>query len=134
VGVEDLARPAVDLAAGDAGLDRLHRPPERLEDQPVILGELLGRVADDVRARHVGVASRPSVPRPDVDDDRLAGRNRPGAHLVADGALRPVRDDELVGGHVALREDLADPPLELLARQRLAADDEHRAVRPRLPE
>ena len=79
---------------GDAGADRGDRLVEGLLDEPVVLDELLGRLADDVGPRHVGVAGGVAVLRPEVDDDRLSRRDRPGAHLVADSALGAVGDDE----------------------------------------
>ncbi len=53
---------------------------ERVLREPPVLGQLLRRLdaARDERARHVGVAARDLVARPDVDDDRLArARSRP---------------------------------------------------------
>ena len=75
-------------APGDPGADRLERPVERLLAERVVPDDLLRRLADDERARHVRVARRLDVPRPEVDHDRLARADLPGAHVVADRALR----------------------------------------------
>ena len=55
-----------------------------------------------------------------------AGADRPGAHVVADGALRPGRDDELVGRRAVRGEGLRHRGLHPLDRQRLAV--EHQTV------
>ena len=126
---EQLARRAVELVAGRAAAHAGDRLVERLLDEPVVLDELLGRLAHAVRARHVGVAAGLAVLGPEVDDDRLAGRDRPGAHVVADGALAAVGDDQLVGRHVVGREHLADLLLDALARERLAVEHQHVTAR-----
>src|SRR5204863_92393 len=69
--VEELAREHVDVAARDARLHRLDRSLERFVNVLVVGGELLGRLADYERARHVGVAGRLPVARPEVEHDRL---------------------------------------------------------------
>ena len=71
-----------------------------------------GDVADDERASHVGEARRLGVARPEVDDDRLAGAQLPLAEVMADRRLRPVRDDEDVGGGAVLEERRRDRRLE----------------------
>src|SRR5262249_2586124 len=95
--LEELARADVDVAPRDAGLDRFEGVVERLPAEPVVLDELTGRLADHVGPGHVRKARRLAVTRPQVDDDRLAGHDPAGAHLVPDRALGTVRDDELVG-------------------------------------
>src|SRR6185312_11975599 len=51
--VEALAGQHVDVAAGDARLDRRERPLEDLVDQLVVRSELVGRLADDEGSGHV---------------------------------------------------------------------------------
>ena len=88
----------------------------------LVVDELLRRLADDEGARHVGEAAGLAVARPDVDDDRLTLGDPPVTPFVADRALRAVRDDGLVGDHVVLGEDLADPTLEPLGGERPALE------------
>src|SRR5256885_12157174 len=57
----------VDIAPGDARLDRGKRSLEHLADELVVLDELLGRLSDDEGPGHVGVAGRRSVARPEVE-------------------------------------------------------------------
>ena len=87
-----------------------------------------GRLADDVRPRHVGVALRLDVARPEVDHDRLARRDLSRPHVVPHRGLRAVRDDELVEGHAVPGEDLGYRRLDPLARERLAVHLQPRAV------
>ena len=63
-----------------------------------------------------------------------AGANRPGAHVVADRALRAGRDDELVGSRAVRGERLRHRGLHALDRQRLAVELEAVAVRGRTPQ
>ncbi len=101
--VEELADEPEDLGPRNAGADRFQRPVERLLAERVVADDVRGRLTDDVRPRHVRVALRLDVARPEVDHDRLARGDLPGSHVVADGRLRAVRDDELVEGHPVLR-------------------------------
>ena len=94
--LENVAGDAVNGLALDAGPDRLERAVERLAGEPVPLARLVGRLADDERARHVGVAARLLVEREEVGDHGLAGEDRAGALLVADRGLRAVADDDRV--------------------------------------
>ncbi len=126
---EQLARRAVELVARGAAAHAGDRLVERPLDEPVVLDELLGRLAHAVRAGHVGVAAGLAVLGPEVDDDRLAGRDRAGAHVVTDRALPAVGDDQLVGGHVMGREHFADLLLHALARERLAVEHQHVTAR-----
>ena len=80
------------------------------------------------------MTARLSILRPEVDDDRLSGRDRPRAHLVADSALAAVGDDHLVGDAAVRREDVADLLLDPLDRERLAVEHEHVAARVGVPE
>ena len=72
-GLEDLAasrrRPTAPVTPGRMSVDGAL---EGLLAEAVPLGELVGNVADDERARHVGAAGRLVVARPEVDHDRLA--------------------------------------------------------------
>ena len=54
--------------------------------------------------------------------------------MVADGRLRPVRDDEVVAARAVVDEHAADRRLDALARQRLAVELQALAVRSRLAE
>ena len=126
---EELARAAKERVPGRPRPHAGERVVERLLHEPVVLDELLGRLADAVRARHVRVTSGDAVLRPEVDHDRLAGRDRAKAHLVADGALAAVRHDHLVGDGVVRGEDVADRVLDPLGRERLAVEREHVAAR-----
>src|SRR5829696_4222108 len=83
--LEELADDTMDLRAADAGLDRLERAAERLPAEPLVLDQLLGRFADAKRPGHVGPAPRIRIAREQVDDDRLALRDRPVAGLVPHG-------------------------------------------------
>src|SRR5207247_2043032 len=60
-----------DVAALDAGADRLERPVERLLAETVELEHLVRGLTHDVGPRHVGVARGFGVLRPEVDHDRL---------------------------------------------------------------
>src|SRR5262245_55261934 len=51
--VEGLARDGEDFRSRRAGAHRLERAVERLLDEPLVVDELLRRLADAVRARHV---------------------------------------------------------------------------------
>ena len=112
------------LAAGDPGLDRRDRALERFLAEPVVLRQLLGHLADDEDARHVREAAGLAVAREKVEADRLTGGDRARAHVVADGRLGAVRDDELVGKGSVHGERLLHGRLEELAGERLAVDDE----------
>src|ERR671910_1232856 len=120
--VEDVAHPLEDLASGGPRLDVFERPVERRLDEPVVLDELLRRLADTERAGHVGVAAGLAVAREEVEHDRLAGRGRAGAEVVAERRLRAVGDDHLVGDEAMRVEDVGDPRLDELAGQRLSVD------------
>src|SRR5579864_7346716 len=122
---EDIAGDLHEVASVHAGFRRLGRPVERLLAQPVVLADLVGNISDDVGPRHVGVDGRLGVARPQVEDDWLAGRDHAGSHVVPDGALGAVRDDELVGDRAALDEDLLHLRLDRFARERLALVPEH---------
>src|SRR2546430_1302223 len=93
--VEELAGEHVNVPAGDARLDGGERALERLVDELVVGDELIGRLADDKGSRHVRVAGRRFVSRPEVEHDRLVRLDLARAHLVADRGLRAMRDDEL---------------------------------------
>src|SRR5436305_184846 len=122
--VEELAREHVDVAARDARLHRLDRSLERFVNVLVVGGELLGRLADHERARHVGVAGRLSVARPEVEHDRLVRLDLPGTHLVADRGLGAMGDDELVAEEVQVGEGLLDRHLDALAGEGLAVEEQ----------
>ena len=124
----DLARAVEDCATVGPVLDLGKRAVERLLRQPVPLAHVVRHVADDERARHVAEHERLVVTRPDVDHDRHPGLDRPRAHVVADGALRPGRDDEVVGGRAVRGERLRHRGLHALDRQRVAVDDKPLAV------
>src|SRR5919206_395182 len=130
VALEDLAGELEEVLAGRSGTDFGDRPVERLLHEPGVLDELVGRRADDGGARHVGVAAGRAVARGEVEDDRLVGRDRAGAEVVADGGLRAVRDDRILRGDAVGAEDALHRDLEPLARERLAleAEDAVRAV------
>src|SRR5204863_9444128 len=104
------------------------RAVERFLREAVVLAQLVRNVADAIRARHVRVARSLGVLRPEVDDDRLARADLAGAHVMADRALRAVRDDELLRRTAVLGEGVLDRELHALGGQRLAVDGE-RAVR-----
>ena len=53
---------------------------------------------------------------------------------MADGRLRPVRDDHVAPLDLVIGEDVLDGALEPLAGQRLAVDFEPGAVRLRTPQ
>src|SRR4051794_10144983 len=91
----DLARDVVDLATMRARTDGCARRLERLLCQPVPLGELAGDLADRERARHVRIARRLVVDRPDVDDDRRALTQGAGARVVTDSARGTRGDDDI---------------------------------------
>ena len=119
-GLERLARDPVQLAAVGPGAHGDERPLERLAGEPPVAGQLGVRLlaARHERARHVRPAAGAAVARPDVDDDALAGLDRAVARLVADGALRPVGDDDVVGEvTAALVADALHLLPDLLARQ-----------------
>ena len=108
------------------GPGRGDRAVERLLAELVPLEQLVGGRADDEHARHVGEAARVAVAREEVEADRLVGRDRAGAHVVADGRLRAVRDDELVREGAVGGERLLDRELDPLAGELLAV--EHQAA------
>jgi hypothetical protein len=77
LGLEAVARERPQVAPEHAGADGgdrlgLDRAHERLP-----CGDLRVRLADGERARDVGEAGGCAVLRPEVDDHRLAGRDRP---------------------------------------------------------
>src|SRR4051812_21985336 len=127
--VEELADRPVQLAARDSGLDPRHRQLERLRAQVLVADELRVGGADDEGPRHVRVAAGLAVAREEVEDDRLARRDRAVAHLVADRGLGAVRDDELLRGDAVRAERVLDGELQALAGQRLAVEHEARPVR-----
>ena len=83
--LEDLARAVEDRTAVRAVSDLGDRTVERLLAEAVPVAHVVGHVPDDERARHVAEHERLVVARPDVDDDRHAGPDRPGAHVMPDG-------------------------------------------------
>src|SRR5438270_866239 len=108
-----------------AGADLAEGAVKRLLDEPRELGELVRRRADDEGARHVRVAAGRPVARIEVEHDRLVGRDRPRARVVADGGLCSVRDDRIVGRDAVVAEDALDRGLQPLAGQRLAGEAKH---------
>src|SRR5438034_1292550 len=128
--LEDVTGEAVQVLAGNPGLDGRNRAVERLAAEPVVLAQLVGRLADHEGAGHVRVAAGLAVAREEVEADRLVRRDRAGAHVVADRRLGAVRDDELVREDPVLGEDLLDRELQALARERLAFDDEAAVLPP----
>ena len=104
------------------GLTSRDREVERLLRERVELAELGRRGADRERAGEVRVTGRVAVAREEVEDDRLAGRDRPGAAVVADRRLRAVRDDELLGSRAVLAERALDLELDPLGGERLAVE------------
>ena len=89
--LEELADGAVRLGARDAGPDGRVGEVERLAHERVVADELLRRLAEAERPRHVRVAPGGGIAREEVDDDRLVSADRPVAGLVADRRLRAVR-------------------------------------------
>src|SRR5438034_593998 len=55
--LEDVAGEAVQVLAGDAGLDGRNGAVERLAAELVVLDQLVGGLADDEGARHVRIAA-----------------------------------------------------------------------------
>src|SRR5262245_16531807 len=127
--VEALAGQHIDVAARDTWPHSFQRQLKHLVDEALVRRQLLGRLPDHERSGHVGVAGRRAVTRPEVQDDRLVRFDLAGSHLVADGRLGPVRDDELVAEEVEAREGLLDGVLHAFTGQRLAVEDE-RSVLP----
>src|SRR5438067_7819355 len=119
---EELARDLEERAPVDARLDGCDDAVERLLAQHVPLAQLIGDLADDVGARHVGVDAGLAVLREEIEGDRLARQDRAVAAFVTDRRLRTVRDDELVGVRTMLAEDALDLGLDALRRERLAAE------------
>src|SRR5262249_38217286 len=87
--LEVLAYEVEDLDSRHPRLRRLERLVERLLDERVVGHELLRGRADDERPRHVRVAGRLRILGPEVDHDRLVGRDLAVSELMADGRLRP---------------------------------------------
>ena len=127
--LEDVAREVEDGARVDAGPNLGDGLVESLLAEPMPLANVVGHVADDEGASHVRVDGGRVVAREDVDDERRVRRDRPGAHLVTDGALRAGRDDVLVGARVVGGEDdvhvrfhARDSELLAVEQQLVAAD------------
>ena len=78
------------------GPDGRVREVERLAHERVVADELLGRLAEAERPRHVRVAPGCGVAREEVDDDGLALADGALAGLVADRRLRAGRDEDEV--------------------------------------
>ena len=132
--VEDVAHLFVELPAVHARLDALGGRIERLLDEPIPLLELVGRLPDDVRARHVRVAPRRLVPREEIEDDRLVRCDLAGSLVVADRCLRTMGDDHVAAFDVVIGEDVLDHALQPFAGQRIAVDLEAGTVRLRTPQ
>jgi SAM-dependent methyltransferase len=130
---EDAAHELEERPAVDARLDGGGRAVERFLDETVPLPDFLARFADDVRARHVGVAARALVLRIEIEDDRLAGTDLPAARVVTDRRLRAVRDDHVAALDVEVGEHVLDHALEALRCERFAVELEPAAVRLRTP-
>ena len=90
--------------------DLAERAVERLLAEAVPLVELVARLAEDERARHVGVDAGLVVVREEVDHHRLVAQNLAEPGLVADRRLRAMRDDQLVGARAELEEAAAGSP------------------------
>ena len=120
--LEDVADELVEGAAVRAGLHFGGRAVECFLHEPVPLLHFAGRLTDDVRARHVGVAAGLLVLREQVENDGLVSVDLARAHVVADGGLRPMGDDHAARFDIVVGEDVLDRALEPLARQRLAVD------------
>src|SRR5437588_1857918 len=125
VALEDVAGDLEEVPPGRAGADLAEGAVERLLDEQRVLGELVRRCADDEGARHVRVAAGRPVARIQVEHDRLVGRDRTRARVVADGGLCSVRDDRIVGRDAVVAEDALDRGLQPLAGQRLAGEAKH---------
>ena len=98
---------------------------ERRLGQRVPLANLIRHRPRDDRAGHVGEAGGGIVARPEIEDDRVAELDRAVAHLVAGRALRPRRDDEVLGRAAVLGEDAPHRRLDPLDRERLTVEPEH---------
>ena len=120
---EEVADQPHEVEAVDARPGRRRGAVEGLLREAVVLAQLLRDVSDDVRARHVGEDRGLAVAREDVEDDRLAGQDRAGAHVVPDRPLRAVGDYELVGERTVRAEHALDLDLQAFARKRIAAED-----------
>src|SRR5262249_13563390 len=118
--LEVVADGAVDLTPGHTRPHHRNRKLERLARQPMQLAKLIGRIADDECAGHVGEARRVAVPRPETTTDRLASMDRARPHVVADRARRTAGDDELVRRHAVTEELVFHPLLDELHRELLA--------------
>ena len=103
----------VDVAGADAGADRGEAGELGLEHEVVDPSLLVGRLADDERAGHVGVVAVDE--RADVDDHGVALDDRAPAGLVvrAGGVVRTAGDDRVVAR--AVGAEAAHAVLELVA-------------------
>src|SRR4051794_7064946 len=122
--LEHPARDLEELAPRDTRLDGGDRLLKRLAAEPVVLAQLLRRLANDEDPSHVGEAGRFAVAGEEVEADGLVRRDRAGAHVVADRGLGAVRDDELVRERAVRGEGLLNRRLQQLARERLSVDGE----------
>ena len=90
--LEHVADEVVQLASGDPWPHRLSCPLERLEHERLHRTHLLADLTDDERPGHVRPAARLLVARPEIDDDREAGRQRARARVVTEPT--PGRGDD----------------------------------------
>jgi hypothetical protein len=86
----------VDIGTRRAGFQRLEGRGLCPLGQVVPLADLVVRIAPEERPGHVRVVLRRLVLGEDVDDDRLARRQRAATTIVGIGGVGTTGDDRLV--------------------------------------